>query len=70
MLVRDVPEEAIFISDSQDVDATLESIGVDNSDGAYGSLFCIIGEGEYLAVWGLFGIVPWLDTSVDVLLGE
>ena len=57
MLVRDIPEDAIFISDSQDVNATLEMTGCDED---FGGLF-ILTNGTVL---GIEGIVPYLDKSV------
>ena len=59
MKVKDISEEAIFVSDSQDVQAIKEFIGED----AYGfdSFFVTIADGEYESVWGMCGIIPYFD---------
>ena len=60
--VSQVPDEAEFISDSQDVDAVRELVGPDAQ--GYDSFFVIVGDGDYDAVWGMYGIVPNDDKQV------
>lgn len=58
--VRDLPKEGlIFSSDSQDVAAMNAEFEAD-----FDSYFVIIGEGEYIRAWGMYGIVPWLTRQV------
>jgi len=66
MKVKDISEEAIFVSDSQDVQAIRESIGED----AYGfdSFFVIATNGDYEGVWGMCGIIPYLDNDAVQLI--
>jgi hypothetical protein len=62
MLVRDIPESALLIQDSQDRQAVLESIGLADLAGSYPTLFVEVGEGEYLRVWGLSASCPtWMS---------
>jgi hypothetical protein len=67
MLVRDIPESALLIQDSQDRQAVLESIGLADLAGSYPTLFVEVGEGEYLRVWGVERFVPHLDEPVALL---
>ena len=59
MKVQDVPDEAVFVSDAQQVRAIKKHIGED----AYGfdSFFVIVSDGEYESVWGMCGIIPYFD---------
>ena len=67
MRVKDLPQEAILIQDSQDRLAVLESIGLADLAGSYPSLFVEVGEGEYRRVWGIERFVPYLDEPVTLL---
>jgi len=60
--VRDIPDEYIFVSDTQDVEAIKEYLG-EVSDG-YDSFFVLVGDGDYDDIYGMFGIVPWLSRRV------
>ena len=51
-------EGYILLTDSQDIEATAESIGQDLTD--YALLFVKIGEGKYLEVWGSESSVPYV----------
>lgn len=66
MLVRDLPESALLIQDSQDRKAVLDSIGLD-LDEDYPTLFVEVGQGEYRRVWGIERFVPYLDEPVTLL---
>jgi hypothetical protein len=66
MLVRDLPESALLIQDSQDRQAVLESIGLDLGED-YPTLFVEVGQGEYRRVWGIERFVPYLDEPVTLL---
>jgi hypothetical protein len=66
MRVKDLPEEAILIQDSQDRRAVLESIGLDLGED-YPTLFVEVGQGEYRRVWGIERFVPYLDEPVTLL---
>jgi hypothetical protein len=66
MRVKDLPQEAILIQDSQDRLAVLESIGLDLGED-YPTLFVEVGQGEYRRVWGIERFVPYLDEPVTLL---
>lgn len=68
--VRDIPADYILVSDSQDIEATLESIGYDGDPSDYGCLFALVGDGDYIAVYGCESNVPYLSYGVDRLYGE
>lgn len=59
-------EGYILLMDSQDIEATAESIGQDLTD--YGSLFVKVGEGGYSEVWGSEGLIPWLWRKYERIL--
>lgn len=56
-----------YMSDSQDVSAVLESIGMADMSGV-DQVWVDISEGEYVEVWGAWGIVPVLTRSVERLV--
>lgn len=64
--VNMVPDEAEFVSDSQEADAIKESLGPDAQ--VYDSFFVIVGDGDYEAVWGMVGIVPYNSKLVTRLV--
>jgi hypothetical protein len=66
MRVKDLPQEAILVQDSQDRLAVLESIGLDLGED-YPTLFVEVGQGEYRRVWGIERFVPYLDEPVTLL---
>ena len=59
-------EEVGFMSDSQDVDAIKEYFGtagrgqVDEFD----SFFVVAHDGDYVAMWGMYGVVSYLTKPV------
>ena len=67
MRVRDLPEDAVLVQDSQDRLAVLESLGLAHLMKDYPTLFVEVGEGEYLKVWGIERFVPYLDEPVALL---
>lgn len=64
MKVKDLPEDAAFVSDYQDTSALRGALGIDS----YDSYFFTTQDGEYTAVWGMEGIVPYLNKPVEKLL--
>lgn len=60
--VRDMPDDFQFCSDSQDVQAIKNHLGELPDD--YDSFFVLIGDGDYIAVYGMFGIIPYLNKHV------
>lgn len=66
-LAQEFDEPYILITDS-DVNAVLESIGRQDLRGEYPALFVLVGEGEYLEVWGSPHFVPLLTTRVERIL--
>ena len=66
-LAQEFDEPYILITDS-DVNAVLESIGRQDLKGEYPALFVLMGEGEYLEVWGSPDFVPLLTTRVERIL--
>jgi hypothetical protein len=67
MQVRDLPEDAVLVQDSQDRLAVLESVGLAHLADFYPTLFVEVGDGEYRRVWGIERFVPYLDEEVEVL---
>jgi hypothetical protein len=67
MRVKDLPESALLVQDSQDRLAVLESIGLDHLVEDYPTLFVEVGQGEYRRVWGIERFVPYLDEPVTLL---
>ncbi len=67
MRVRDLPEDAVLVQDSQDRLAVLESVGLAHLVEDYPTLFVEVGQGEYRRVWGIERFVPYLDEQVDLL---
>lgn len=65
-IIANIPAEAILCTDSQDCDAIRENVGPDAAE--YDSFFVIIGDGDYSAVWGFCGYVPY-NSKLTILLG-
>jgi hypothetical protein len=63
--VADVPGYFSFTNLDTDVKAINEIYGTD-----YDSFFVDVGEGEYLAVYGLHGIIPDNDKPVYKVKGN
>jgi len=67
MRVKDLPEGAVLVQDSQDRLAVLERVGLAQLADSYPTLFVEVGDGEYRRVWGIEKFVPYLDEKVDLL---
>jgi hypothetical protein len=67
MRVRDLPEDAVLVQDSQDRLAVLGSVGLAHLADSYPTLFVEVGDGEYRRVWGIERFIPYLDEEVDLL---
>ena len=64
---REYPQ-AVFVDNTQDVMAVKENIGK-KAEGFF-SFFVLVGDGEYLRVWGLRGIIPWSTRPVELIYGK
>ena len=55
-----------FVSDSQDVEAIKNYVGIKPTDAinTYDSFFVKIQDGEYVELYGMVGIIPYLDKEV------
>lgn len=67
IFVEQLPENAVFVSDSQDTEAIKADYPIAVVED-FDSFFVVAGEGEYTAVWGMYGIVPKLDKMVYRIL--
>jgi hypothetical protein len=69
MKVQDIQhrDDLIFVSDSQDVEAVAEFVPLNQRDN-YGSYFVKVNEGDYVEIYGMFGMVPWLERSIYKLV--
>lgn len=67
MKVKEIPETAMLLQDSQEVQAVLEAVGLKEAAGVYPTLFVELGDGEHLRVWGLERFVPYLEEEAELL---
>lgn len=67
MKVKDLPQEALLIQDSQERMAVLEGLGLQELVDEYPTLFVLVGQGEIKKVWGLTRFIPYLEEEVEVL---
>jgi hypothetical protein len=69
--VEDIPPEAVLLTNSQDVNESLEYIGGDYTADDYSTVFVLLDESgaDYEAVWGIEGgsMVPYDTSGVDLL---
>ena len=65
-VVANLGQHLNFISDSQDVQAIREYLGEDA--GNYDAFFVDVQNGDYVEVWGMVGIVPYLSKLVSRLI--
>ena len=63
--VAAIPEGAVFVDDSREV--TGLNVQYAKEVGAYDSFFVLAEGGEIIAVYGMHGIVPWLDRDAVLL---
>jgi len=70
MLVSDLQDrqDLAFLSDSQDREWIVETLGEDAEE--FDSFFIKVSEGEVVEAYGMSGIVPWLWKEVTRLRGE
>jgi hypothetical protein len=59
--------DIVLLQNTQDRMAVLESIGLPHLLHEYPTLFVKMGEGEYVKVWGLDKVIPYLDYEVEEL---
>lgn len=60
VLIYGIPEDADFISDSQDISDILQAIGVVDNFGAVGGIFALTtSDGAYHDVWITASSVPY-----------
>lgn len=52
-----------FVSNSQDVNAIKVHCGVDSDARLYDSFFVVAEDGEYKAIFGIYGIIPGFSKS-------
>jgi hypothetical protein len=67
MRVRDIPKEAILVNDTQDIKYILNHLGRKRRS-EYRSLFVIVENGDYAAVWGCKYYIPYDNDEVRKLL--
>lgn len=60
--VADLPEDVVFVVDSQDVAELAHSLGCEDSN--YNSFFVRVNNGDYEDVWGMYYTVPLLTHPV------
>ena len=61
-LVKNIPQGVDFDSDSQDVQAIKDLVG--HKADEYDSFFTVQCDGDFIAVWGMIGIIPYNTKSV------
>ena len=66
--VKEIPADWQFVSNSQDIEATLESIGSKHMLSDVGCLFVKVGDGDYDAVYYCERSVLLFDCEVYKLL--
>jgi len=64
--VRDIPSNYTFIDLSQDVDSLKDHLGKEADE--YSSFFVLVGDGDYDAIYGMYGTVPHLNKTVYKIL--
>lgn len=62
--VASIDDSYDFVSIDYEVESIKESLGIVSD---HACLFVKIGNAEYVEVWGLFGIVPYLDKTLTCL---
>jgi len=55
-------KDLIFLCDSQDVKFVKDYIGIEAED--FDSFFVKIEDGDYTEIFGIFGIVPYLEKEI------
>ena len=62
MTVSQLDSSFTLVTDSQDIAAIAEYLGMDLSD--YGCLFVQVADGDYGEIYGCEYSTPWLDATV------
>jgi hypothetical protein len=62
MKVSMIPDHFTLISDSQEIDSVLSSIGQKNNDRFY-HLFAEVLDGDYGRIYGIVDSVPYLNSN-------
>lgn len=64
--VKDIPNNGqfMFVSDSQDIRAVLESIGKTDQIDEIGSMFVEVLDGDYGNVYALSSMIPYNESTV------
>jgi hypothetical protein len=63
--VRDIPDDAIFVTDSIEVREL--NVLYARKERAFDSFFVLASDGEITGVYGMRGIVPWIDRDTVLL---
>lgn len=67
--VRDLNNSYVLVSDDYEIRSILNDIGYPKKDQPYiDNLFVKAIEGEYIDIYGMTGLVPYLDHFVEPLL--
>jgi hypothetical protein len=67
MKVRDLPKEATLVRNTQDVKYILRNY-LRRKRSKFRTLFVVIGDGDYEAIWGCKYYIPYDDDNVRRLL--
>lgn len=68
--IQDYEHKYFFISDSQDVTEIKNNYLPAEIRGEFDSFFVKEENGEYVEIWGMEGIVPYLYKKVYLIKGE
>ena len=68
MIVRDLNWDMQFISDSQDVQPIKDDFSLVDGINDFDSFFVKSADGDCTEVYGMVGIVPYLDKEVTKIL--
>lgn len=66
--VSDLSPDLVFIADSSEVLSITNYLGGKLVKHRYHSFFVRAVDGEFVEVWGMFGIIPFLDRVVYRIL--
>ena len=70
MKVKEIPESAVLVQDSQDRRHVLESLGLLHLYEYYPTLFVEVENGGYRRVWGVETFVPYIEAEAHLLWEE
>jgi len=66
--VANLGQHLQLVTDSQDVQAICEHLGLRGLDLGYDAFFVDVQDGEYVEVWGMCGTVPYNSKLVSRLV--